>query len=171
MTILSKSQPVKIERSCKFSSGTLRPLALLLFFGEEFFNMCGNSLWPRVVQIKNLFADISEFVPEEIIEVLLKTENFRLERIVSAGQATPPGEWYDQETHEWVLLLKGSAGLRFAGEPGIRVMRSGDSLHIPAHLRHRVEWTESGVKTVWLALHYLREEKGEMEAKTGARDR
>jgi len=141
-----------------------------LFFGEESFNICGNSLGPRAVEIKNLFAHISEFVAEEVIEVLLKTENFRLERIVSDGQATPFGEWYDQETHEWVLLLKGSAGLRFAGEPEIRVMRSGDALHIPAHLRHRVEWTESGVKTVWLALHYLREKKGEMEAKTGATD-
>jgi cupin 2 domain-containing protein len=91
------------------------------------------------VEIKNLYAYISEFVPEEVIEVLLKTENFRLERIVSDGQATPPGRWYDQETHEWVLLLKGSAGLRFLGESGIRVMRSGDALHIPEHLRHRVE--------------------------------
>ena len=122
------------------------------------------------MQIKNLFADISEFVPEEVIEVLLKTENFRLERIVSDGQATPPGEWYDQESHEWVLLLKGSAGLRFAGELEIRVMRSGDALHIPAHLRHRVEWTESGVKTVWLALHYPREKEDEKEAKIGAGD-
>jgi cupin 2 domain-containing protein len=139
-------------------------------FGEESLNIGGNSLWHRAVKIKNLYAHISEFVPEEVIEVLLKTENFRLERIVSDGQATPPGEWYDQDTQEWVLLLKGSAGLRFAGEPGIRVMRSGDALHIPAHLLHRVEWTESGVKTIWLALHYPREKKGEMKAKTGAGD-
>lgn len=114
----------------------------------------------QAVEIKNLFADIPEFLPEEVTEVLLKTETFRLERIVSDGQATPPGEWYDQETHEWVLLLKGSAGLRFAGDPEIRVMRSGDALHIPAHLRHRVEWTESKVKTVWMALHYRRQQKG-----------
>jgi cupin 2 domain-containing protein len=128
------------------------PLTLPLFFGEESFTICGNSLWPKAVEIKNLFAHISDSVPEEVIEVLPKTENFRLERIVSDGQATPPGEWYDQETHEWVLLLKGSAGLRLAGEPGIRVMRSGDALHIPEHLRHRVEWTEGGIKTIWLAL-------------------
>ena len=119
------------------------------------------------MEIKNLFEPISEIVPEEVTEILLETENLRLERIVSDRHATPPGEWYDQETHEWVLLLKGSAGLRFAGEPGIRVMRCGDALHIPAHLRHRVEWTESGVKTIWLALHYWPEEKGEMEAKAG----
>jgi len=70
------------------------------------------------VEIKNIFAPIPEFVPEEVIEVLLKTENFRLERIVSDGQATPPGDWYDQETHEWVLLLKGSAGLRLRENRG-----------------------------------------------------
>jgi cupin 2 domain-containing protein len=89
------------------------------------------------VEIKNLFACISGSLPEEIVESLLETESFRVERIVSAGQATPAGEWFDQETDEWVLLLRGSAGLRFADESGIRVMRPGDSLRIPAHLRHR----------------------------------
>jgi cupin 2 domain-containing protein len=34
------------------------------------------------------------------------------------------------------------------------VMRPGDYVHIPAHQRHRVEWTEPDQKTVWLALHY-----------------
>jgi cupin 2 domain-containing protein len=123
------------------------------------------------VQIKNLFELIGEVAPGEVTEVLLETENLRLERIVSDGHATPPGEWYNQETHEWVLLLKGSAGLRFEGEPGIRVMRPGDAVHIPAHLRHRVEWTESGVKTIWLALHYGPKQEGEKETKTGDRNR
>ena len=113
---------------------------------------------------------MEEVAPGEVTEVLLETEDLRLERIVSDGHATPPGDWYDQEAHEWVLLLKGSAGLRFAGEPGIRVMRPGDALHIPAHLRHRVEWTESGMKTIWLALHYWRKSPGERETKTGAGD-
>jgi cupin 2 domain-containing protein len=122
------------------------------------------------VEIKNLFEPISEVVPEEVTEILLETENLRLERIVSDGHATPPGEWYDQETHEWVLLLKGGAGLRFEEEPEVRVMRPGDTLHIPAHLRHRVEWTESGVKTIWLALHYWREQEGERLAKGGTRE-
>jgi cupin 2 domain-containing protein len=122
------------------------------------------------VEIKNLLEAIWESAPGEVTEVLLETDTFRLERIVSDGHATPPGEWYDQETHEWVLLLKGSAGLRFAGESGIRVMRSGDAVHIPAHMRHRVEWTEIGVKTIWLAFHYRREPVGEREEKTGAAD-
>jgi cupin 2 domain-containing protein len=106
------------------------------------------------VEFKNLFGQIPEFIPEEVNEVLLEKESFRLERIISRGQATAAGEWFDQVTDEWVLLLKGSAGLRFEGDSEVHIMRPGDSLQIPAHLRHRVEWTEIGGETVWLALHY-----------------
>jgi cupin 2 domain-containing protein len=104
--------------------------------------------------VTNLFAPIPAQITEEIFQVLLSTAHFRLERIVSAGQATPPGEWYDQDTHEWVALLTGSAGLRFEDEPEPRVLSPGDYLLIPAHRRHRVEWTDPARPTVWLALHY-----------------
>lgn len=104
--------------------------------------------------LANLFVEIPAEIPEEIFQVLLSTGNFRLERVISAGQATPPGKWYDQDTHEWVVLLKGGAGLRFEDEAEPRVLRPGDYLLIPAHRRHRVEWTDSGQPTVWLALHY-----------------
>jgi len=120
------------------------------------------------VEIKNPYADISEFVPEEVIEVLLKTENFRLERIVSDGQATPPGEWYGQDTHEWVLPPEGERGSPV----------SGNSVDMGNTLRRCLAYTgasappgrvaESGIKTIWLALHYPREKKGEIGAKTGA---
>lgn len=78
----------------------------------------------------------------------------RLERIVSTGHATPPGEWLDQARDEWVVVLRGSAGLRFDGEPAPRVMRAGDHVLIGAHRRHRVEWTDASEPTVWLAVHY-----------------
>ncbi len=104
--------------------------------------------------VTNLFALIPPEIPEEIFQVLLDTGHFRLERIVSAGQATPIGEWYDQDRNEWVALLTGSAGLRFADEPEPRVLSPGDYLLIPAHRRHRVEWTDPVRPTVWLALHY-----------------
>ena len=108
-------------------------------------------------QLNNLFAGIPENIPEEIIEILLKAPGFYLERIISAGQATPPGQWYDQETHEWVVLLSGAAGLLLEGEAQVRVLRPGDYLLIPAHCRHRVEWTDPERRTVWLALHYRRQ--------------
>ena len=103
----------------------------------------------------NLFAALPPEIPEEIFETILAAGNFRLERIVSAGQASAPGAWYDQDTHEWVALLSGGAGLRFEDEPEPRVLRPGDYLLIPAHRRHRVEWTDPDRPTVWLALHYL----------------
>ena len=106
------------------------------------------------MDIRNLLESVPGSLPEEKTENLLASGNFRLERIVSQGHATPPGEWYDQERDEWVLLLKGGAGLRFEGEPDARVLRPGDAMLIRAHVRHRVEWTEAGGQTVWLALHF-----------------
>ena len=106
------------------------------------------------VPVANLFDPISPEAAGEIFQVLLSTAHFRLERIVSTGQATPPGEWYDQETDEWVALLSGAAGLRFEDEAEPRILRPGDYLLIPAHRRHRVEWTDPPQPTVWLALHY-----------------
>lgn len=106
------------------------------------------------IAVKNLFDGIPDFLAEEKMDGLLETSGFRLERIVSRGQASPPGFWYDQEEQEWVLLLKGSAGLRFSGEDGLTVLKPGDSLLIPAHVRHRVEWTDPQQDTVWLALFF-----------------
>jgi len=103
---------------------------------------------------KNLFLQIPDSFQGEVFEALLETEHFVLERIISSGQATPLGEWYDQDTSEWVILLSGSAGFLLESEKNIQVMHPGDYVHIPAHQRHRVEWTDSGHKTVWLALHY-----------------
>ena len=111
----------------------------------------------------NLFTPIPPEISAEIIQVLLATGNFRLERIVSNGQATPPGEWYDQDAHEWVALLSGAAGLRFEDEAEPRVLAPGDYLLIPAHRRHRVEWTDPETPTVWLALHYC-ENRGQLSA-------
>jgi cupin 2 domain-containing protein len=70
------------------------------------------------------------------------------------GNATPAGEWYDQARDEWVILLKGSAGLRIEGEPEVITLKPGDYVHLPAQLKHRVEWTTPAEETVWLALHY-----------------
>jgi len=102
----------------------------------------------------NLFAALAADAAEERFTTLLQAEGFLLERIVSTGQASPPGFWYDQDRAEWVLLLRGSAGLEFEGEPTPRMLRPGDWVHIPAHARHRVAWTAPDQPTVWLALHY-----------------
>jgi cupin 2 domain-containing protein len=103
---------------------------------------------------RNLFIDLQSVLSEETIEILLENREFTLERVVSTGQSTPEGRWYDQERDEWVVLLSGGAGLFFEGEDEVRILRPGDYLHISAHTRHRVEWTDKRVPTVWLALHY-----------------
>jgi len=100
----------------------------------------------------NLFTVVAASLPEELVQTLLATPNLRIERIVSDGHASPEGLWYDQEQHEFVVLLKGAARLRFEDEE--IDLNPGDFIDIPAHRRHRVEWTTPDEQTVWLAVHY-----------------
>ncbi len=103
--------------------------------------------------LSNLLADVPTSLPDELVEMLLSMPGLRIERIVSLGHASPEGFWYDQPTHEWVLLLKGAARLRFEGQEPID-LRPGAFVNIPAHERHRVEWTDPEQPTIWLAIHY-----------------
>jgi cupin 2 domain-containing protein len=91
---------------------------------------------------------------QELFEPLLEGGRFRLERIVSTGQITPAGEWYDQASPEWVALLTGAAHLRLADPDELIALQPGDAVNIRAHRRHRVEWTDPDCETIWLALHY-----------------
>lgn len=102
----------------------------------------------------NLLRDLPDAAGEECIERLLARPGLVVERIVSAGQASPPGFWYDQPQGEWVVVLAGEALLRFADEAAPRRLAAGDHVDIAPHRRHRVEWTAPGVATVWLAVHY-----------------
>ena len=102
----------------------------------------------------NLFAEVPHESAHEQITTLLAASNVRIERIVSCGQASPAGFWYDQAQPEWVILLAGAARLRFEGEAAARTLTRGEFIHIPAHVRHRVEWTDDTQPTIWLAVHY-----------------
>jgi len=102
--------------------------------------------------VSNLFDDVPRSLPDERVDVLLERGPVRLERIVSTAHATPPGEWMDQDRDEWVVVLRGRAGLRFEREPTARELHAGDHVLIPAHARHRVDWTSPEEPTVWLAL-------------------
>jgi len=103
---------------------------------------------------RNLLEGIPRELPEELVEELVRTSGARVERIVSRGHRTPDGEWYDQEWNEWVVVLSGRARVSIDGEAEVIVLGPGDSLLLPAHVRHRVDWTDPAVDTVWLALHY-----------------
>jgi cupin 2 domain-containing protein len=105
------------------------------------------------MNVASLFDGLGAAAPGELVETLLAASRFRMERIISHGHASPPDFWYDQEEHEWVLLVRGAARLQF--ESGALEMKAGDFLNIPAHTRHRVEWTTPDEPTVWLAIHYV----------------
>ena len=102
----------------------------------------------------NLFQLPQHGRQEELLETLIERESFRIERIVSTGQSTPQGEWLDQDLDEWVVMLSGNAQLVFEATPEPIDLRPGDYLNILAHRRHRVEWTDPAVPTIWLAIHY-----------------
>jgi len=101
-----------------------------------------------------LFARVRSRAIDEQVELLAQSGAVRIERIVSTGQASPPGFWYDQERPEFVVVIAGRAGLRFEGERAVRKLAPGDWVDIPAHARHRVEWTDPATPTIWLAVHY-----------------
>jgi cupin 2 domain-containing protein len=99
------------------------------------------------MQIKNLFTPFIIESNEEQVEQLISGSQFRIERIVSTGQAMPPGEWYDQDDDEWVVLLSGAARLRIESETSEFELNPGDYCLIPA-----TEWngpTRMGKRSGW----------------------
>lgn len=106
----------------------------------------------------NLFTDLPSNLPEELFTTLLEAVNLRIERIVSHGNSSPEGFWYDQDQNEWVLVLQSVARLLIEGM--IRELKPGDYINIPAHQKHRVEWTTPDQPTVWLAVFYGEARRG-----------
>lgn len=107
--------------------------------------------------VSSLFRDFPEAArrgERETFEDLLRRPDVCIERIISTGQASPPDFWYSQPQGEWVLVVQGAAGVQLEHEAQERVLRAGDFLHLPARLRHRVNWTSQDEPTIWLAIHY-----------------
>lgn len=102
--------------------------------------------------IKNIFDDLPQHLSKEVVQTLIRAADVRIERIISQGHASPADFWYDQPQHEWVIVLKGVARLQF--EDGMIEMKSGDFINIPAHKKHRVDWTTQDEPTVWLGVRY-----------------
>jgi len=104
-------------------------------------------------RIGHLFSGLpNTALSEELTEVLQQTSTVRIERIVSTGQASPAGFWYEQSEDEWVCLLRGTALLRLADVEEPYRLQPGDHLFLPAGCRHRVDWTAPEEPTVWLAV-------------------
>ncbi len=107
-----------------------------------------------MISRQNILASATDKFPDELVEMLVQSPAVRIERIVSTGQASPEGYWYDQDESEWVLVIQGEAELRFEDLPQPVVMKAGDYVNIPAHCKHRVQRTTADQPTVWLAVFY-----------------
>ena len=105
----------------------------------------------QVISPANLLRLPPEPPTAEVSELLLQRPGIRLERILSTGQTSPPGFWYDQAEDEWVAVLQGEGVLQW--EDGqLTELRAGDWLFIPAHQKHRVERTSITPPCIWLAI-------------------
>ncbi len=105
------------------------------------------------IKQRSFFSGLPAARDREAFRVLQKEKGFRIERIVSRGQATPAGRWLCSKAAEWVIVLRGRARLLFKGTGKKLTLKAGDYVFIPGGTCHRVDWTVPGRRTVWLAVH------------------
>ena len=106
--------------------------------------------------VKSLLVDHRPESGETVTDIATGN-SFRLEHIASHGRCSAEGFWYDQDRPEWVLLMQGQSVLEF--EEGSLELKAGDSLLIPARMRHRV--ASASADATWVALHFDKEEQAE----------
>ena len=102
--------------------------------------------------MNNLWELPNPLPTQEHFDVLLQTSTITVERIISTGQVTPLGQWYNQDRAEWVVLLQGSAQIIYHTGEVFNLLK-GDYLLIAAHQKHRVSFTSQDPPCIWLALH------------------
>lgn len=105
------------------------------------------------MNLSNILGAIPSDLSAEVFEDIIKSPNIRIERIISKGQFTPADSWYDQDEHEWVMVLEGKAILEFENNHSL-TLNKGDYINIPAHCKHKVSWTDPDQITLWLAIFY-----------------
>lgn len=105
------------------------------------------------ITASNIFDVIPNNINEEVFDILLQNDRITIERIISKGQSSPKSGWYDQNENEWVIILKGAATISLEESDDIS-LSAGSHLHIPAHTKHQVKWTDPDIETIWLAVFY-----------------
>ncbi len=87
----------------------------------------------------------------EFFETISATGNVRIERILSRGQTTPDGQFYDQDWTEYVFVLQGHAKLEIEGT--VCELNAGDWRCLLPRGKHRVTQTSVDPPCLWLAIH------------------
>ncbi len=105
------------------------------------------------INVENLFEFIPEDISEEIFTEIARGKNIKIERIISKGHISPESGWYDQDSNEWIVVLKGEAKLSFENGNDVHLV-AGSHLTIPRRTKHKVTWTTPNTETIWLAIHY-----------------
>lgn len=89
---------------------------------------------------------------EELTTILAESKTVRIERIISSGQTSHEDFWYDQDENEFVALLQGEAVILY--DDGSTKLKAGDTVVIPAHKKHRVDFTSVEQPCVWICVFY-----------------
>lgn len=100
----------------------------------------------------NFFDKVTIDKENEIFLEIFKNDNIKIEKIVSNGQSSPENFWYEQKESEFVMILEGNAILEF--EDKDVELKKGESVNIPAFVKHRVKYTSKKEPTIWLAVFY-----------------
>jgi cupin 2 domain-containing protein len=124
------------------------------------FQSLGSSSRSIDADVTHIFDQLPQHLPKEVVQTLIQAADVRIERIISHGHTSPTDIWYDQPQAEWVIVLRGAARLQF--EDRMVEMKLGDFINIPAHCRHRVDWTTPDEQTIWLGVRYGMKNGGEI---------
>ncbi len=98
----------------------------------------------------NIMQDLEPSASEEILKTIYSNKNIKIERIVSNGQISPQGFWYDQEEYEFVLLVEGNAVIEF--ENYKVSLKKNDFIMIEPHKKHRITYTSK--PAYWLCVFF-----------------
>ena len=124
----------------------------------------------KKINIFNL-KDLS--VNEEIIKILFKNENVKIEKIISTGQTT---DWQESNKNEFVILVQGNAEIEYYDnricedkkfKTNENIMKNlnntndmklqlgkGDIILIKKGERHRVSYTSKNPCCIWICIFF-----------------
>lgn len=110
---------------------------------------------------------------EEIIKILFKNENVKIEKIISTGQTT---DWQESNKNEFVILIQGNAEIEYYDnrmcedknfKTNENIMKNlkntndmklqlgkGDIILIKKGERHRVSYTSKNPCCVWICIFF-----------------